>query len=260
VDRRELIDFWQGYLCDNGIPTFPLFGVMNGACRCRDGALCKNPGKHPKAKGWRDLTAPIPVGLHDNVGASTDSLVVVDIDSGTEIPSDLPETFTVSTGRGLHLWYWADPSHPISNATGWRPKIDIRSVGGLVAAPPSRHVSGAEYTWIHGEITKVPGFILETQKRYERREKRPPVESVPSSTSPFVEPIVRGLVEEVGSAPEGERNSTLFRVLCRFFELAASGWAGEDALRDICSAAIGNGLDLSEIERTAESSRRSLSV
>lgn len=257
MERLEQIRAWQEWLKGQGLQTFPLFGIMNGQCRCQDGSECRTPGKHPKTKGWRNLEVDKPVGALDNLGVSTDLLVVVDIDHG-EVPSDLPETFTVSTGRGTHLWYWADPDHPIRNAVGWRPKIDIRSVGGLVAAPPSRHISGSEYTYVGGEIQPVPDVVLAERPRYEHKERKEQVEFIPSDTHQFIQPTIQGLADEVENAPEGERNHTLFRCLCRFFELAESGWAGEDSLREIFQAARRNGLSTAEINATIESASRSL--
>lgn len=258
TERQEEIDAWQGYLRDIGIPTFPLFGITNGKCRCTEAEHCRNPGKHPKIKGWRHLQESVQARALDNIGASTDRLVVIDIDTGLAIPEDLPETLTISTGRGLHLWYWANPEHAITNAVNWRPKIDIRSVGGLVAVPPSVHVSGSVYTYVGGEIQPVPSLVLETQRAYVQRERKPQITSVPSETSDMMRPLLDGLVAEAGSAAEGERNHTLFRVLCRFFELAEAGWAGRDGLEEICAAAYRNGLSVVEIKRTVDSASRSL--
>lgn len=258
MDRVEQIKAWQTWLWNQGIPTFPLYGIMNGQCRCSLGSKCHNAGKHPKIKGWRHLAEPYNVGSLDNLGVSTDSLVVVDIDSGDVVPSDLPETFTVTTGRGLHLWYWANPDHPISNAAGWRPKIDIRSVGGLVAAPPSKHSSGAEYTYVGGEIQPVPSTVVETQKRHVQREKKAQVTQLAADTDDLMWPLAEALAEEVEDAPHGKRNATLFMVLCRYFELAETRALGEDALRLIFDAGRRNGLQAGEILTTIDSASRSL--
>lgn len=248
---------WQTWLHGQGIPSFPLYGIMNGACRCST-VDCRTPGKHPKIKGWRTITDPVEPGPLDNLGVSTDRLVVVDIDSADSPPSDLPETFTVSTGRGLHLWYWANPEHPISNSVGWRPKIDIRSNGGLVAAPTSRHASGTEYVYVGGEIQPVPEVVYSTQRRFERREKADQVTSIPSGTQAFIQPTIELLCDDVRNAPQGQRNHILFRCLCRFFELAQTGWAGEDALHQLMDAAKANGLTVSEIANTIQSASCSL--
>lgn len=259
MDRHEAIQVWQRWLAERGLPSFPLFGITNGACRCEKGAACPSPGKHPKIRGWRHIQADSfePVGPLDNLGLSTDRLVVVDIDHGP-IPDDLPDTFTVRTARGHHLWYAANPDKRIGNATGWRPKVDIRSFGGLVAGPGSRHVSGGTYEYVGGDIVSVPGLILDSfQERIERRQ-RGPVESVPEGTSEIMVPLVEGLVEQVITAPVGSRNDTFFKVMCRYFELASLGWVGADSLRELHQAAVQAGLGNSEALAVIESASRSL--
>jgi hypothetical protein len=257
MTRLEQIKAWQDWFSGLGIVTFPLFGITNGKCRCREGDGCAQPGKHPKVKGWRTLEDSVTPGPLDNLGVSTDHLVVVDVDSG-DIPDDLPPTFTVSTGRGFHLWYYADQSHPIRNRAGWRPKIDIRAVGGLVAAPPSRHISGSEYTYLGGTIQPVPQFILDDHERHveRRRVDREAVTHVPDTTHEHMLPLVESLMAEMAGAPEGERNSTLFKIACRIFDLSRTGWVGGDALVMLVGAAVQAGLTHAEAARTIESAAR----
>lgn len=257
MDRTEQLTAWVTYFAGHGLPTFPLYGVTNGVCRCPEAETCPNPGKHPKVRGWRALTESSHVGPLDNLGLSTDALVVVDFDAGD--PTDeFPDTFRVQTQRGVHLYYWADPERPIKSQVGWRPKVDIRAKGGLVAAPPSRTVSGAEYTYIGGDFSPVPDFVTNTVRAYVQRDKRDPVEQIPNDTAPQIVPLIDRLVEQVETAAPGERNSTLFAALCRFFELAQSNWAGEDSLSALCQAALRAGLGLEEVKRTVESASRSL--
>lgn len=258
TDRYEQIQIWQDWLANHGLPSFPLFGITNGACRCPT-PDCRTPGKHPKVKGWRHVPADeyVPAGPLDNVGVSTDRLVVVDIDAG-DIPADLPETFTVATGRGYHLWYLANPDKRVGNATGWRPKIDIRSVGGLVAAPPSRHATGTVYEYVGGEFTPVPQMILDSLNERQERALRPQVTEVPDDTPDWTRPLVDALVRQVLDAPNGQRNDSFFKVMCRYFELADKGWAGADALRDLHGAALQAGLGEHETLAVIESASRSL--
>lgn len=257
MDRSEHLRIWSEFFFDHGFPTFPLFGVTNGMCRCQEAESCSNPGKHPKIKGWRGITKPAPVSPLDNLGLSTDHLVVVDFDNG-DPSNEFPETFRVRTRRGVHLYYLADTQRPIKLQVGWRPKIDIRAKGGLVAAPPSRTTDGAEYTYEGGIFQPVPDFIANTVRPYVQRDRQAPVEDIPNGTADQVKPLMEKLVEQVATAPSGERNQTLFNALCRFFELARTGWAGEDSLSDICQAALQSGLGLEEVKRTVESASRSL--
>lgn len=257
MDRTEQLIAWTAYFAANGLPTFPLFGVTNGVCRCNEAEACSNPGKHPKVKGWRALAEPVLAGPLDNLGLSTDSLVVVDFDAGAP-GTEFPETFRVRTQRGVHLYYWADVERPIKSQVGWRPKVDIRAKGGLVAAPPSRTREGGEYTYEGGDFAPVPEFITNTVKAYVQRDRRDPVENLPSETDVLMRPLMERLVEQVEHAQSGERNQTFFNALCRFFEVASEGWAGEDSLTDLCQAALRCGLGLEEVKRTVESASKSL--
>lgn len=260
MDRFDALKVWQQWLSEQGLPSFPLYGITNGTCRCKEGEACRTPGKHPKVRGWRHIEADSfePVGPLDNLGVSTDRLVVVDLDL-PGVPDDLPPTFTVSTGRGFHLWYRADPAKPIGNATGWRHKVDIRSVGGLVAAPGSRHQSGALYEYVGGEIAPVPTLILDDFEERRERKRREQVTQVPDDTEEVIRPLIDGMVIQILTASKGTRNDTFFKIMCRYFELASKGWAGADALKELYDAAIQAGLGASETRAVIDSASRSLS-
>lgn len=104
----------------------------------------------------------------------------------------------------------------------------------------------------------VPGFILDSFEERRERKRRAAVETVPESTSEMMVPLVEGLVEQVLSAPEGSRNDTFFKVMCRYFELANLGWLGADSLRELHQAAIQSGLGHSESLAVITSASRSL--
>jgi len=80
-------------------------------------------------------------------------LIVLDIDGEEGQQSlkenkllPLDETPCVKTGRGYHLYYHYRDG--VKNLVKILPGIDLRSEGGYVVAPPSKHSSGAEYSWI----------------------------------------------------------------------------------------------------------------
>src|SRR4051812_30439408 len=39
-------------LAARGWPVFPVHSVNDGRCSCRKGSACRDPGKHPRVKGW----------------------------------------------------------------------------------------------------------------------------------------------------------------------------------------------------------------
>ncbi|MCH2662370.1 bifunctional DNA primase/polymerase [bacterium] len=50
--------------------------------------------------------------------------------------------------HGPGHYYFALPSDAqFKNAVGFLPGLDLRTTGGQVVAPPSRHPSGAKYVW-----------------------------------------------------------------------------------------------------------------
>lgn len=92
-------------------------------------------------KGWWDAEPDANLGI----ACKESHLVVFDIDerNGGERPDELPDTLTVATPGGKHLYYFV--SDPF-----WRPAgkyaqgVDVKW-DGYVVAPPSLHPSGGSY-------------------------------------------------------------------------------------------------------------------
>lgn len=101
---------------------------------------------------WPRAMIAVPTG--EAIGAW-----VLDVDdpaafeAGCDIA--LPKTRRGNTGKGYHLYFQWDPSHPIINAQktvkGWGipglPGADVRGQGGYVIVPPSIHPTGKPYAW-----------------------------------------------------------------------------------------------------------------
>jgi hypothetical protein len=61
----------------------------------------------------------------------------------------LPETLQAESPSGSQHRYFQHPKdRPVPLITGWRDGIDIKGVGGMVLAPPSRW-KGGEYRWVN---------------------------------------------------------------------------------------------------------------
>jgi hypothetical protein len=103
----------------------------------------------------------------------------------------LPETLTVTTGRGMHLYFkWPD-GQPVSNSAGkLAAGLDIRGVGGCAVIPPSVHPSGAAYSYVdpYAPIADAPEWLLALMRK--------PV-------------AARVTANEATGVREGKRNSTL---------------------------------------------------
>lgn len=186
----------------------PLAQGAQGRCTCGD-PDCSSPGKHPRTrKGVKNATTDPEIirawwkqWPDANVGiALPKGAVVLDVDGGEGRKSltgkHLPPTVCASTGRGFH-YYFRAPKGAVRNATNLRPGLDVKTAGGYVVAPPSRHESGTEYEWVEclapGEIAIADcpewlGNLLHERK--------------PSPTPRFAQ-------GELGVIAEGRRNTTL---------------------------------------------------
>lgn len=255
------MDEWVKFYESKGLTYFPIYGITNGVCRCEKGAECKdNTGKHP-VYAWRNKPSRKPRAT-DNIGISTDNLIVVDLDGdvGEDALDAYPRTFTTGTGHGYHLWYWADPTKTVKSCVGWKPKIDIRAHGGLIIVPPSRHRKGTVYHHVRGDtIQPVPKWLLDElpEKGMNRRKIGHDVVVTAETTHPIMVPLGRIIVQEMADTTEN-RNATLFRLACRYFEQADTGLLGQDVLRDLFDAAVSTGLTVEEVTRTLESASKSV--
>ena len=156
-----------------GWKVLPVQWPVDG--RCCSGKDCGNAAKHPLTKHGKDDATTDADAIRAwwkrwplaNVGVTTGAgLLVVDVDprhGGDESLRDLerevgkmPETVTALTGSGgQHLFFAVEQGYK-SKAGALGPGLDVRSGGGYVVAPPSRHVSGRSYEW---EVGHAPDEI-----------------------------------------------------------------------------------------------------
>jgi len=167
------------------LPVFPLYGVNEkGVCDCGKVDCTGNSrGKHPITQnGYKDATtdkfqikAWWKKHPNANIGIATgkDSIIVLDIDGEDGLKSlealkqhgEIPDTVGVITGKGLHLYFKSDV--PVKQSIGTiGTKLDVRSDGGYVVAPSSRHYSGVNYRYEEGkglgeiEIAEIPDWLI----------------------------------------------------------------------------------------------------
>ena len=163
----SIFDYSMNYAIECGWSVFPLHSIdSNGRCTCGN-AACKSPGKHPRTpNGVKDasvdqvdLTQWFAGNLDSNIGIATgdvSGLIVVDIDTkkGADwndlifggVDQTIFNTPKVKTGAGYHYYYKLPAGVSIKNSANKLGKfIDVRGEGGYVAAPPSKHISGAVY-------------------------------------------------------------------------------------------------------------------
>lgn len=138
-----------------------------------------------------------------NIGIVTGDLsgvVVLDIDSEEAyklaLTKGLPDTPTVKTGRGYHLYFKYKEGIRNFQKRGDLPGIDLRGEGGYVVAPPSIHYGGSRYQWVRGkeieelEFAELPEWVLAKTPE----ERKPVVDLLPGVSA-------------------GERNDALTRIV-----------------------------------------------
>jgi hypothetical protein len=106
---------------------------------------------------WFDVEPQANIGI----ACITSGLIVIDIDyrNGGKRLDIMPDTYTVKTGDGLHLYYKADKNLNFKSAI--QPGIDIKWKG-YVAAAPSVHPNGAIYEIINNvEPVTISNDLLE---------------------------------------------------------------------------------------------------
>jgi hypothetical protein len=172
-------------LLDRGLHVFPADHPDHRDCIGKHGP--DNPcdgirGKHPAVK-WGTFATTVTPQMIDlawekhgglaniAVACGPSNLVILDEDEEGEIERwcdtydiTLPDTYTVTTGRGQHLYYrWDHTTHRIGNSPkamdGF--KIDVRGHGGYAIAEGSQHALGGVYTGNGQPIAELPDQIAE---------------------------------------------------------------------------------------------------
>jgi hypothetical protein len=203
----------------------------------RPGQPCDGTrGKHP-CGGWtRDSTADPdviraalargPRNLGVDCGKS--GLLVIDEDTpgafsqyARSIGEVLPVTFTVTTGKGRHIYFRQPSGPPLGNRTGGLPGrgIDVRGRGGYVVGPGSVHHTGIAYTPAEAgtPAAPAPGWLIATLRTPLPARPHP---RVARQGSPQAR--LRGAVGVVLTAMSGERNNRLHWAACRAAEMIAA--------------------------------------
>ena len=217
---------------DLGFSVIPVHSIIDGACSCGS-PNCNAPGKHPrlKWKGTTDKALPKEeikkwwtTYPDSNVGIVTgkiSGITVIDVDGEEGLKSleeaglpleELPITPTVKTGGGgIHLIYRYPERIKIKTGVGILPKVDIRSDGGFVVAPPSMHYSGHQYEWVKGRsIDDLDPADFDFSLLVEEKEIKKP-----RAGDKWYEICLRGV-------SEGERDVVAAKLAGRYFSMGMS--------------------------------------
>ena len=197
-------------------------------------------------KKFPDCNIGIPTG-HIN------GLLVVDVDGEQGFKSlaqleQLHSTLiapTVITGKGKHLYFKMPVNTDIkSSVSKIANHIDIRANGGHVVAPPSIHINGNQYIWenftAHQDFPNAPQWLIDIILNAENEDS-----------------AIEALLEEIASAPEGERNDTLIRNAGKIKSIAEKQFLSlTDFKDDIIQAGLDSGLPEKEVMQTVQNALR----
>jgi len=181
-------------------------------------------------------------------------LVVIDCDSEkaakrfTENYREAKDTLKVKTGRGTHFYFVWETG--IRNDAGslLGSGIDIRGEGGYVVAPPSVHADGKTYRRI-GKKKKV----LPLPEALQDALLRPKKERAKSSEQTYREPF--DTAQALKGVPEGERDSTIFKLTCKLRRADVPQDFAERLVLDAarkCDPPFDEDLALEKVERAYE--------
>jgi hypothetical protein len=240
-----------------GFPVVPMHTAQPvGRCSCPDPA-CPEAGKHPRLRGWQRLAAVDPAVVGEwwrrwpdaNLGLATGrSFDVLDLDGdqGVETPraalsitpAEHPGPVARTGGGGWHLLY---APTGLGNRVGLLAGVDWRGRGGLIVAPPSRHASGARYTWVRpltATLPEVPaGLRRLLAPPTAARTTLPPAPATPDRGGGYGRAALARERAAVASAPIGRRNATLNRAAFNLGQLVAADLLEADQVRAVLLAA-----------------------
>ena len=249
-------------------------GLPECAGAHRPGQPCDGTrGKHPCGRWSRDSTdspqvirAALSRGPRNlGVDCGKSRLLVVDEDRpgafGSYAASAgqvVPVTFTVTTGKGRHVYFRQPPGAPLGNGIGALAGqgMDVRGSGGFVVAPGSVHHTGARYTPVDAAtpVAPAPGWLVSALLTS-------PAAALGHHPGLWLhgspDGRLRGLVATVVDAQVGERNNLLHWASCRAAEMITAGQLDRDAAVDVLArAGEAAGLGPGEVQATIASALR----
>lgn len=211
-------------------------------------------------------------------GAISGNLVVLDLDGewGINTVSDLfpnlLDTFTVTTGTGMHKYFYVDDL-PTSarHARGAHSGVELRSNGAYVVAPPSIHPETHKPYWISAQrpIKRLPALgWFKTWIEGLNAQNQPPAPPIErglrtmrfggkgriNNPRAYTQSAVQKELRAVQTTTEGARNDQLNISAYNLGQLVGMGWlASYDAERLLLDAALSAGLSQAEALPTIQS-------
>ncbi len=226
--------------------VFPIFAISQSAgCECGN-FECDKAGKHPAIKAWPKEATTNPAQItrwwteHPvrGVGIATGArsgITVLDVDGEEGVESlgklsvgvGVPPTPCVQSRPGRYHYYFLYNQNVKSNSGKIGLKLDARSDGGYVVAPPSRHASGGLYKWIQDPskvpLAEWPEFLSGKKADGAKKRGRPAKEEF-NPASPLDVAALAGALEFVDPDDE-EQWSQIGWIMGRAFQQSDAGFA-----------------------------------
>jgi len=247
---------------DLGWPVFPCNGKIPLIKEWPQTATLDGEQLSAWWKQWPQANIGIVTGLRSG-------LLILDVDGPTGEQSlaklqahygQLPETLTVKTGKGFHLYMRYPSDANIKNDVGRRlgAGLDVRGSGGFVIAPGSQHANGAAYEWLNANtpIASPPGWLIEllTQEPEENHAMAEPMPIKPPKATRYGAVALEQACKLVAGAMQGTRNQTLNGQAYGIGQLiGANAVAYVEAETRLLDAAASAGLTRREAQATIRS-------
>lgn len=184
--RQDLTNCVESYVERLGWSVLPCYSSVEGKCTCGR-ADCETPAKHPVWKlvpqGVKDASNDFGIvqqWFNHNVNFAVacgerSGIVVLDFDILSFLDDllsvgkgqTIPVTWTAATGRGKHFYFRYDERSAVLRSWDSRTTefCDIKTTGGYVLLPPSRHANGKNYKWLvapdEAELAPMPQWVID---------------------------------------------------------------------------------------------------
>ena len=178
----------------------------------------------------------------------------------------LPETVTVRTGRGMHLYFRPGDTVVRNSASRLGAGVDIRGDGGYVVGPGSIHETGALYRFAEGrglddvKIARAPKWLreaIEAPKNTDRSGLLPNW-TIPSTkrvrAEAYAAAALQRELDRLRKAPKHRRNDTLNCCAFKLGQFLPYALLDRKAIEtDLERAALAIGLEEREVTATINS-------
>lgn len=258
-----------------GLTPIAVHGIrIDGTCTCAR-AECEAVGKHPIERDWQraavdadrldSLLVRVPcanVGLRMGKQHARLTLLCIDIDGDRELLEPLenelgalPDTLTAGTGVGQHLLYRIpDGALPPRNRVRLSEGVDLRSTGGQIVAPPSKHRTGRRYRWLDVRAPEVLPSAWIARLGFDPTTASKQTAGRARNVTPYALAALTQECAAVRGTAVGGRNNRLNAAALKIGQLVAGGSLDEElAVNALCAAAASAGLGQRETDATIRS-------